>query len=225
MKKVLYTLAVDGYEPDITAMTFPLMERYCEKIGADFHIITERKYPDLPPVYEKFQIYNLAKKNGADWHLFFDADALLHPDLFDITSVLNKDTTCSFGSDFVPVRFRPDQYFLRDGRMIGKGNWCGIASDWCLDYWLPLTDISFEEAVSNIYPTQDESSTVIKREHLIDDYVVSRNIARFGLKHVLIPDLYALRGMQCDKLWHQYLYGADRKIVEMQNVLKAWGLR
>jgi hypothetical protein len=59
MKKTLYTLSVNDkhpgqdFEPEITALTFPLMRKYAHKIGADFHVIRERKHPDMPPVYEK----------------------------------------------------------------------------------------------------------------------------------------------------------------------------
>ncbi len=223
--KVLFTLAVDGYEPDITAITFPLLQRYAGKIGADFHVITERKHPDKPPVYEKFQIYDLIKDMPANWYLFIDADALIHPDLFDVTSVVGKDMTLSYGSDFVPVRFTPDKYFLRDRRWIGKGNWIGVASDWCAaDYWHPLDDITFEEAVANIHPTVEESKTgVIRPEHLIDDYIVSRNIARYGLKHMLIPELMAAYPGAAVPFYHEYRVSGEKKVVLLQQKLREWG--
>jgi hypothetical protein len=173
--------------------------------------------------YEKFQIYGLARESGADWNIFFDADTLIHPNFPDPTTLLTKDTTCSYGTDFVPIRFYPpEKYFKRDGRWIGKGNWCAIASNWCLDYWHPLDDITFEEAVSYIHPTIDElQSGLIDPMHLIDDYVVSRNIARYGLKHVLIPDLCAQYKVQA-ALFHQYLVPPEKKVVMMQQQLKAW---
>lgn len=222
-KKTVYTLCVDNYEPDITDITFPFMKRWAEKIGADFHIIDQRKFPDLPPVYEKFQIYELAKEHENDWNIFFDADALIHPDFFDVTSVLHKDTTLSNGTDFVPHRFKPNQYFKRDGRMIGKGNWCAVASDWCIDYWRPL-DEPIEQIIENIYPTADETRFGITKCHLIDDYTVSSNIARFGLKHILIPELTAkYRGVQEGLLAHQYLMASEQKVVYLKDVLKKWG--
>ena len=232
--KTLYTLCVDDYAPQITAITFPLLQHYAEKIGAKFHIIKERKFPHLPPVMEKMQIWELAQGEcKADWHIFFDADALIHPEMWDLTALMNKDTTCSGSvSDFTPVRFRPDKYFLRDGRFIGKGNWCLIASDWCLDIWHPL-DISVEEAIGNINLTVAEvRSGVMKPEHLIDDYVVSRNIARFGLKHVLLSQLanQVATGhgqYQHDAsgyVWHQYLHDVDKKAEMMKQQLNAWGL-
>ena len=225
MKKTLYTLAVDGYEPEITEITFPLLKHYADKIGADFYVIEDRKFEGLPPVYEKFQIWDLSREHGNDWNIFFDADALIHPDFFDVTSVIGKDMTVSYGTDFVPVRFTPDKYFLRDRRWIGKGNWCLIASDWCTDIWHPLDDITFEEAVLNIHPTTLEiASGVIRPEHLIDDYLVSRNIARYGLKHVLIPELMASFPNAAVPFFHQYLVPAEKKVVILRQKLKEWGV-
>jgi hypothetical protein len=226
VKKTVYTLAVkddlgNDYEPEITAITFPLMKKWAKKIGADFYVIEDRKFKDMPPVYEKFQIYELGKEHGNDWNIFLDADTLIHPDFWDVTEMLNKDTTCSgYSSDFSPIRFKPDKYFNRDGRYIGKGNWCQIGSDWCLDLWKPLDDITPEEAYDNIYPTYQESSTVIERKHLIDDYLVSRNIARYGLKHTLISEIEANRKVGCSgHLWHQYLVPGEKKLIWMKNQL------
>lgn len=68
-KKTVFTLNVDGYAPEITALTYPLIEAYAEKIGADFHIISERKFPEWPVTYEKLQIFELAREMGNDWNI------------------------------------------------------------------------------------------------------------------------------------------------------------
>ena len=229
IKKTLYTLNIDNYAPELTAITFPLMKKYADKIGAEFYVIDQRiitkDRPELPCVLEKLQIYNLGREHQNDWNLFFDADTMIHPQMYDPTSVVTKDITISgYSSDFIPVRFRPDEYFLRDGRMIGKGNWCGIASDWCLDYWHPLDDISYEEAFEHIYPTVDETTTVVTREHLIDDFIVSRNIARYGLKHILLTDVGKNFNHEPHYLAHQYLMPIEQKEVWMQKVLTEWKL-
>ena len=222
VKKTVYTLCVDNYEPEITAITFPYLKAWADKIEADFHVITEKKHPEYPPVYEKFQIYDLAKEHDNDWNIFFDADALIHPDFFDVTSILNKDMTVSNGTDFSPHRFRPNKYSLRDGRMIGKGNWCAIASDWCIDYWRPL-DVPVEETIKNIFPTVPELAAGITPCHLIDDYTVTNNIARFGLKHTLIPELQKTHPMILQgHLFHQYLMPADQKVVMLKKTIKEW---
>lgn len=222
VKKTLYTLCVDNYAPEITALTFPLMQKYADKIGADFCIINDRKFPEAPPVYEKFQIYELGRKAQNDWNIFFDADTLIHPDFFDVTTVVSKDTTVSNGTDFVPHRFRPTEYHLRDGRMIGKGNWCAIASDWCIDYWHPLEE-DLETVIQGIYPTVEERIHGITPCHLIDDYTVSYNIARYGLKHKLIPEIDFMNIRQ-GLLAHQYLMPIDQKVIYMHKTMQQWGL-
>ncbi len=70
MKKILYTLNVpdaDGneYAPEIRKITYPFLKAWAYKIGAEFFEITERKFPEMPPVYEKFQIYELSKEHKA----------------------------------------------------------------------------------------------------------------------------------------------------------------
>lgn len=221
-KKTVYTLCVDNYAPELTAITFPYMKKWADKIEADFHVITERKHPDMPPVYEKFQLYDLAQEHGNDWNIFFDADALIHPEFFDVTACINKDTTVSNGSDFVPHRFRPNEYFRRDGRMIGKGNWCAFVSDWCIDYWKPL-DRPLEEVVKDIFPTVDERNFGITADHLVDDYTVSQNISRYGLKHMIIPQFEA-HGLKTDLLQHQYLMSTEKKVVHLKKTLRDWKL-
>ncbi len=226
IKKAIYTLCVDGYDEAITNLTFPLINAYAKKIQADFFIISERKYPDYPAVYEKLQIYNLGKDN--DWNIYIDADALIHPDLMDLTSLLHKNTVAHHGSDFASQRWVYDRYFLRDGRHIGSGNWFTIASDWCIDLWHPLDDLSLEQAVRNIHPTvQERMSGVIDPSHLLDDYVLSRNIAKYGLKFRTIRGLLQEinpSGEFQDLFWHQYLIPREAKVLEMQKTLKRWRL-
>jgi len=223
VKKTVYTLCVNNYEPEITALTFPLMKEYAEKIGAKFYIIDEIKFPEAPCLAcEKFQIPELAEQFGDDWSIFFDADTLVHPDMFDPTTVLNKDTTMSNGSDFSPNRFTANKYFLRDGRFIGKGNWFAVVSDWCRDYWNHDDGFDFAD---QIFPILPEINFGIDAEHLVDDYMVSRNIARFGLKHVLLPDMKKdYEKMHEGLLYHQYLHTPEQKVIQMNKVMQSWGL-
>jgi len=223
LKKTVFTLNVDNYAPEITELTYPLIKHYAHKIGAGFHIINERKYPGWPPVYEKLQIYDLAQEMGNDWNIYIDSDALIHPDFIDITNHLAKDTVAHNGRDPAGHRWRYDRFFLRDGRHIGSCNWFTIASDWCIDLWKPLDDMTLEEAVQNIFPTVAESNTVIKPDHLIDDYVLSRNIAKHGLKFTTFIDI--LSDLGCKNpgfLWHLYTIPIEEKVVKMRQVLKTW---
>lgn len=223
MKKTLYTLNVDGYAPAITALTYPLMERYAHKIGARFYIISERRWPEYPPVYEKLQIFYLAREHENDWNIYIDSDALIHPDFFDVTNHLHKDTVAHNGSDMAGNRWRYDDYFRRDGRHIGSCNWFTIASDWCLDLWHPLDDITYEQALDNIFPvTAELNSGVITREHLIDDYILSRNIARYGLKFRTVMSIMQETGDSGNYLWHQYVQKIEDKVSGMKEILEMW---
>lgn len=237
VKKTIFTLNVDGYAPEITALTYPLIEAYADKIGADLHIISERKFPEWPVTYEKLQIYELAQEMGNDWNIYIDSDALVHPDTQDLTLLIPRDTVAHFGKDHAPTRWRSDRFFQRDGRNFGTGNWLTVASDLCIDLWRPLDDLTPAQAIANIFPTVFERiSGVVTRDHLIDDYVLSRNIAKYGLKATTFREIFIEMGHVEVKdaqgrvikqagghfFYHHYLFPTDQKVVEMKKVLRAW---
>jgi len=215
-RKALWTLNVgNSYSEDICYLTYPLMKYHALKIGADFNVITERKFPKFPPQYEKLQIYELGR--DYDFNLYVDGDALIHPNFFCVADHLRRDTVAHTGNDMAGNRWKYDQYFRRDGRHIGSCNWFTCAWSDCLDLWKPLDDLTMEEALENIFPTLHEMAThvwrcknkkgahevvgspdgeikgkcticglpcekfekrAIRREDLLDDYTLSRNIAR-----------------------------------------------
>ena len=88
MKKALVTLDIN-YNQEITNLTYPYMRKYAEKIGADFVIMNERKFPHLSCNMEKFQLYEISA--NYDWTIFIDADALIHPNCPDVTEIYKKD--------------------------------------------------------------------------------------------------------------------------------------
>ena len=261
MKKTLWTVNVDNYAPEITAMTYPLLKRYAEKCNADFREITERKFPGWPPAYEKLQIYELGKDQ--DWNIFIDADTVIHPGMWDVTNHLTPDTVCHNANDLAGNRFKYDRFFKRDGRHIGSCNWFAVASNLCIDLWAPLDDLTREEAIANIYPTVHELAHFVWRctnpqcnyevptndrgeaesactncgqkrvkipkphidaAHLLDDYTLSRNIAKFGLKFTTVRDLQVKLNDRGLYLWHMYTLTLEQKVVETKKVLHGWGL-
>ena len=225
LKKTLFTLAVNNYTEEITNLTFPLMKHWAKKIDADFYVIEDRKFPNFPPVYEKLQIYELGKILKNDWNIFLDADALVHPDTPDWTVFMNKDTVAHNGIDVASTRWRYDEYFHRDGRHISSCNWNAIASDWCIDLWKPLDDLTLEQALENIYPTHNELSTVVTKDHLIDDYTLSRNIAKYGLKLRTLMQIANHYGIQKDEYYyHLYTYTNEEKIKRIKETLVRWGI-
>jgi hypothetical protein len=161
---------IDNYFPELVSLTLPTVEKYAKKINAKINIISNRKFPDWPILYEKIQVYQDGQ--DADWNILMDADILIHPDTpnplngfilpFQIAS---KD---AYNADTQLVL---DDYFKRDGRNIGLSTCVIIAHKTCHDIWTPL-DMTPEEACSKIK---------IDRM-IVDEYCISRNLARFGLK-------------------------------------------
>jgi hypothetical protein len=227
IEKTIYTLNIGDYAPEICALTYPLIQAYARKIGAKFHVIRERKFPDWPVVYEKLQIHELGRVDGNDWNIYIDGDTLVNPEMFDITEYLHKDAVCHNGRDMAGIRWKYDQYFRRDGRHIGSCNWFTVASDWCLDLWRPLDDLTLEQAVANIHITLSErNSGLCQTEHLIDDYTLSRNIARFGLKVQTVQDICGRLGWLAPNglpmspfLYHQYTISNEQKVRQMLAIL------
>ncbi len=82
MKNLVVTLDIN-YPKEITDLTFPYMREYAKNINADFRVITERKYPDLPITQEKFQLYNL----DFDYITFLDADCLINPNSLNFSTL------------------------------------------------------------------------------------------------------------------------------------------
>jgi hypothetical protein len=227
MKKTIYSLVVNNYAPEIQALTFPLMKHYAAKIGADFQVITERKYPDMPITFEKFQVAEKALERGDEWSIFFDADTLIDPEMFDITNHIGKDTVFHNGKDFNGIRWTWDKYMRRDARGIGSCTWCVGASEWTIeDLWAKPT-IPLEEILGAIHITVGEhNSGNCQTEHLIDDYLLSRNIARFGLKFRTISEVCSdlnVRGpngqLISPWLFHLYTLSNEDKLKKMLGVM------
>lgn len=219
--KKIYTLNINNYAPEIRDITYPLIKHYANKIGAEFVEITERKHPDKPPVYEKFQLYEFAKEN--DWTIYLDADTLVHPETIDWTDYISKDTVLFNGKDFASIRWRYDNFMRRDGRNIGACTWNVTCSNWTYDLWTLPED--YNESIENIFPTVHELNTVVERTHLIDDYTLSKNIARFGLKHKCIMDLQKELLPESNFYWHIYTEPIEEKVKQMKETIEKWGLK
>jgi hypothetical protein len=223
MQKTIYLLNIDNYAPELTAITYPPIEAYADRLGADIHIIKTRKFHEWHVTYEKLQIYELARERGDDWAIYIDSDALLHPELPDITELIPRDTVAHNGNDFGPIRWAYDKYFRRDGRHIGSCNWFTVASSWCFDLWRPLDDLGPDEVTERISLTAPELK-FLKPEHLCDDYALSRNIARFGLKFTSLTMLWAQYGLRPDFFFHEYLITTEEKVAKAQATLERWEL-
>jgi len=261
VKKILWTLNIGNYAPEICSLTYPLMKKYADKIGAEFRVIDERKFPEFPVTYEKLQLFELGRQS--DWTLYVDSDAVIHPGFWDPCEHVPKDTVLHNANDFLPNRWTIDDYFRRDGRWVGSCNWFACASNWCLDLWRPLDDLTLAEAIANIHPTIHEAAQFIWRcqnkqcnyevptnengelvglctacgqprkriekqritpDHLIDDYTLSRNIAKYGLKFTTVQAIQTKMNDRGFYLWHQYTTTLEDKIKTTKEVLHSWGL-
>jgi hypothetical protein len=224
-KKTIFVMRVNDYAPEICDITYPWIKRYAKKIDADFHIITERKFPHLPVVSEKLQIYELAQQMENDWNIYIDSDTLVHPECIDFTQHLNKDTIMQFGADMSGIRWKYDRFFRRDGRYIGTCNWFTIFSDWCIEMFKPLDDMTLEEVLQSVYPTVIEMNCGITHEHLTDDYVISRNVAKYGLKYTTGRQILKDLGLgDANFFWHQYTISNEEKVKQLKEVLEKWNL-
>jgi len=225
LKVTLFTLATEGWHPEITELTFPLLKHFAKKLNAEFYVIKDRKFPDWPPTYEKFQIYQLAQEMGNDWNVYIDADALVHPEMPNFLPWYTKDVCGHNGHDPLPIRYRYDRFFYRDGRHISSCNWFTFASDWCIELWEPCTDLTPQEVIDRCMPTVEEEQTVCHAEHLIDDYLCSRNIAKYGLKFKNLITTMQEQGMgNMGFLWHVYTLKPEEKRAKMEEVLRHWRL-
>ncbi len=220
MKKALYSLNFDNYAPEITALTYPFIERYAKKIGAEFKIITTRAFPTYPLMYEKLQIYELGA--GNDWNYYIDSGCLVHPDLFDIAEVLPEDTVLSYNADFAGNRFCYDEYFRRDGRNIGTSNFLMVASHLTHEIWEPLEDITIEEALKNIKIARGDTPAWRSDGFEIDDYVISRNIAKYGFKFKTFVSLLNEIGRPGDEYFYQEPLPQEEKIKKIKEKLHQW---
>lgn len=79
--KVVVTMGDDAFRP-LTDLTFPLAEDYAARIGADFHVIRERKYPAVSICYEKFQMADLLQRYRRI--LYVDGDVLVRTTALDV---------------------------------------------------------------------------------------------------------------------------------------------
>jgi hypothetical protein len=219
---------MNNWEPEITNLTFPLMKFHAKKIGADFLIIDERKFEKLPLQLERFQIYDISK--NYDWIIQLDADLLMHPDMPDLTQNISKDFTLISRWDLLSKRFKSDHYFNRDGRFISAPGFFTITSDWCRDFWKLPTDIDLETALSNTTPLLHEfDGRKVDNTHIVFDYLISRNIAKYGLKVKSFQEIFSILdekfkiGVIEDYICHNSWLPIHHKRQHLKNVIeKHW---
>lgn len=168
MKKSIYTVQVDNYLPELCALTIPAMERYAKKIKADFHVITERKFPNLPPTYEKTQVWELGY--GKEWNILFDCDMAIREEMYDVTQVLPEDSIGSWMVYNPSITIAYDDVLPLDGTAIAIATNFMVVPKQFHDVWKPLT-------------MNDQSIIAhMKRPFVVDEYCMSRNAYQLGCR-------------------------------------------
>lgn len=169
MKKTIFVVRIDDYLPEMCAITLPTIKDYAHRIGAEYIEITERKFPKYPIPYEKMQIYKLGK--GNDWNILIDADYMIHPQAPDFTTGLNDGYVGFFEAyDIRIVLSGVEKVFKNDGRFIGIANNFTITSRKTHKLWQPLNE------------SWKDIRKKLKREFIVDEYCVSRNLSKYNLK-------------------------------------------
>lgn len=190
MKKLLVTLNIGDYDKEITDLTFPYMKQYAQNIGADFHIIKERKFPDFPLMLEEFQMYEFSKTY--DWIIFLDADCLINPKGIDLTTLVEKDR-------ILIAKYNPPTHHFHPENIEEKYN---------LQYYAPFFFLVFHKNSRdcvkpyenpydyynhiNLNSTHSEMETYMKirthltekeiKDTLIDEFLLTLNLHRYNIK-------------------------------------------
>ena len=105
-KKAVVTLAMGVEYNAIAQLTHPSIKDYAKKIGADFHVITERAYRQNVSVgYEKLQLREMLN----DYHriLFIDTDIIVRPDTPDLFTFVPEGWFGAFNEgEWMPERIK-----------------------------------------------------------------------------------------------------------------------
>jgi len=164
--KAVFILNIGNYFPELTQLTKPLIEAYAKKIDADLIEIKERKFEGhIPCTYEKLQVHELGMHY--DWCIFTDLDNIILPGTIDFTKILDPKYVGAFDAFDADKQFAKDEYFIRDDRNIGVSSRFLVTSKLTHDLWQPCEWINWG---------------CIKREFIVDEYIISRNLAKYGLK-------------------------------------------
>lgn len=152
------------------SITIPNLARFAERIGADFKVISERKFPSFPVNYERLQIYELGR--DYDWNINIDADIVIGdslPDPCERTTPSTVGIVMAFElSSFIDTT--GNRFFARDGRNLGIVDTLTVTSKLTHDLWEPLEG-EFE-SYANLF-----KDGVTRR---ISEFCISQNLAKYG---------------------------------------------
>ena len=185
MRKLIHVVNINDFFPELFALTYPTIRSYAERNGYMINMITERKFPDYPINYEKLQVYEDGK--NAEVNILCDADMLIHPEFPDVTEFLKRDSIAFNDNYNISWKYHVDRirYFMRDGRDVGIATNFVVSSDWTHDVWkpLPLSQKDIEDLAKKEATEGDNDPTQRGWGHYADEFALSYNMAKYGLKY------------------------------------------
>jgi len=182
MKKLIHVVNINNFFPELFALTYPTIKDYAEKHDYMINLITERKFPDYPLHYEKFQVYEDGKE--AQVNILCDADMLIHPEFPDVVSRLRRDSIAFNDNYNISYKYHVERipYFMRDGRDVGIATNFVVTSDWTHDAWEPIP-LSAKDIESLAKKEVTEDGNQRGWGHYADEFAISFNMAKYGLKY------------------------------------------
>lgn len=207
MRVTLWTVRVGDYYPEFCDITTAHMRSYADRIGADFRVIHQRKFPDRKPNFEKFQVGICG--NDSDYNILMDADILLPPDFPDLTEKVPVECVGAWTGYGAHYHFRnPDKYFLRDQRDLAIVTNMVVTTRLTHDAWE--------------FPKESEKE--LERHcwnpWCTDEFVFSRNVAKYGLKHVNLLEAHEPQPIHFE-LTTMKQQGRD-PVKEARRIIESW---
>lgn len=223
MKKLLVTLDIGDYDREITNITFPYMKQYAKNIGADFHVITQRKFPDFPLMLEEFQMYEFS--NSYDWIIFLDADCLINPNGKDLTKLVDDDVVLiakhnsprhHFFSNNIEGKYNLQYYAPFFFLVFHKNSRdCVKPYDNPYDYYSHINlDSSHPEMMSYMKIRTHLSEKEIK-DTLIDEFLLTLNLHKYNIKTASLQEDFP----HIDIIEHDSV-SRDKKIIKLKKATK-----
>lgn len=212
MKKAIHIVNIDNFFPELWELTYPTIKAYSDRINADLNIISKRYYSlycqdKLSVNFEKMQVWRDGSNYDANFLL--DADVLIHNKFPDFTTIVPNHHIGFNHNYHASTKFNIEDniYFQRDGRDVG------IASNAVVAY-----KSTHEIFKPNSIQISDIPDICKVREGDIDEYNLSLNLAKYGLKYTGI----------CWESWQEYYFqhigtgDREQALKIANNVLTTW---
>ena len=170
LKRKLHVVYINDFFPELWKLTLPSIEAYADKHGYELNIISKRKFPEWHINYEKMQVYEDGM--DCDVNLLVDADILIHPQYPDLLGLCPPNWISVMDAYYASEKLLLNKDFLRDGRDMGIASNFVFSGALTHDLYKPL----------EITPEEGREITLF-REGDIDEYCLSKNMARYGIKY------------------------------------------